>query len=36
MSEWMIELRGVTKRYGALVANDAVNLQIPRGELLTL
>jgi putative spermidine/putrescine transport system ATP-binding protein len=36
MSEWMIELRGVTKRYGALVANDAVDLQIRRGELLTL
>jgi ABC-type Fe3+/spermidine/putrescine transport system ATPase subunit len=36
MSEWMIELRGSTKRYGALVANDHINLQIPRGELLTL
>jgi len=36
MSEWMIELKGTTKRYGALVANDRIDLQIPRGELLTL
>jgi ABC-type Fe3+/spermidine/putrescine transport system ATPase subunit len=36
MSEWMIELRGTTKRYGTLVANDHIDLQIPRGELLTL
>jgi ABC-type Fe3+/spermidine/putrescine transport system ATPase subunit len=36
MSEWMIELHNVTKRYGSLVANDGVNLQIGRGELLTL
>ena len=32
----MIELQNVTKRYGTLVANDGVNLQIRRGELLTL
>jgi spermidine/putrescine ABC transporter ATP-binding subunit len=36
MSEWMIELRSVTKRYGNLVANDRVDLQVRRGELLTL
>jgi ABC-type Fe3+/spermidine/putrescine transport system ATPase subunit len=36
MSEWMIELQGTTKRYGTLVANDRIDLQIPRGELLTL
>jgi len=36
MSEWMIELRNVTKRYGDLVANDHVDLQVRRGELLTL
>ena len=36
MSEWMIELRGTTKRYGTLVANDKIDLQVPRGELLTL
>ena len=36
MSEHMIELRNVTKRYGTLVANDAVSLRIRRGELMTL
>jgi ABC-type Fe3+/spermidine/putrescine transport system ATPase subunit len=36
MSEWMIELKGTTKRYGTLMANDHIDLQIPRGELLTL
>ncbi len=36
MSEYMIELRNVTKRYGDLVANDNVTLQIRRGELMTL
>ena len=36
MSEWMIELKGTTKRYGALVANNRIDLRIPRGELLTL
>lgn len=36
MSENMIELRDVTKRYGDLVANDRVTLQIRRGELMTL
>ena len=36
MSDAMIELRNVTKRYGALVANDDVNLTVVRGELMTL
>jgi ABC-type Fe3+/spermidine/putrescine transport system ATPase subunit len=36
MSEYMIELRNVTKRYGDLVANDDVTLKIRRGELMTL
>ncbi len=36
MSEFMIELRNVTKRYGPIVANDHINLQVRRGELLTL
>ncbi|MGA2974087.1 MAG: ABC transporter ATP-binding protein [Spirochaetia bacterium] len=36
MSEWMIELKGTTKRYGMLLANDHIDLRIPRGELLTL
>ncbi len=36
MSDWMIELVDITKRYGDLVANDHVTLCIERGELLTL
>jgi putative spermidine/putrescine transport system ATP-binding protein len=32
----MIELRGVTARYGAVVANDRLDLVVRRGELLTL
>jgi ABC-type Fe3+/spermidine/putrescine transport system ATPase subunit len=36
MSDSMIELRSVTKRYGDLVANDQIELQIRRGELMTL
>jgi spermidine/putrescine ABC transporter ATP-binding subunit len=36
MSAYMIELQGATKRYGSLLANDHIDLQIPRGELLTL
>jgi len=36
MSEYMIELVNVTKRYGPIVANDHINLKIRRGELLTL
>lgn len=36
MSDYMIELRNVTKRYDDLVANDDVTLKIRRGELMTL
>jgi spermidine/putrescine ABC transporter ATP-binding subunit len=36
MSDYMIELRNVTKRYGSIVANDSINLGIRRGELMTL
>lgn len=36
MSDDMIELRNVTKRYGELIANDRVTLKIRRGELMTL
>jgi ABC-type Fe3+/spermidine/putrescine transport system ATPase subunit len=36
MSDHMIELRNVTKRYGDVIANDNVTLKIRRGELMTL
>jgi spermidine/putrescine ABC transporter ATP-binding subunit len=36
MSDYMIELQNVTKRYGPIVANDHINLGIRRGELMTL
>ena len=36
MSNHMIELRGVTKRYGDVITNDNVTLAIRRGELMTL
>ncbi len=36
MPDAMIEFRDVTKRYGALVANDHLSLTIRRGELMTL
>ena len=36
MSDYMIELRNVTKLYGDLVANDNITLRIRRGELMTL
>lgn len=36
MSEYMIALKNVTKRYGDLIANNNVTLEIRRGELMTL
>jgi spermidine/putrescine ABC transporter ATP-binding subunit len=36
MSDIMIEFRNLTKRYGTLLANDHVNVQVKRGELMTL
>ena len=31
-----VELRGITKRFGSVVANDDINLEIKRGEILSL
>ena len=31
-----IELRGITKRFGKVIANDSINLEIGRGEILSL
>ncbi len=28
-----IELKGITKKFGALVANDAIDLKVARGEI---
>jgi len=36
MTDYMIELQNVTKRYGPIVANDQIKLGILRGELMTL
>ena len=36
MTDWMIELQNITKRYGSTVANDRLDLKVQRGELLTL
>jgi general nucleoside transport system ATP-binding protein len=32
----VLRLRGITKRFGALVANDAISLDLDRGEVLAL
>jgi simple sugar transport system ATP-binding protein len=32
----VLRLRGITKRFGPLVANDAINLELRRGEVLAL
>ncbi|MFC5747492.1 ABC transporter ATP-binding protein [Actinomadura rugatobispora] len=36
MAEHVLRLRGVTKRYGDLVANDGIDLEVRSGEILAL
>ena len=35
-AEIVLSLEGVTKRFGALLANDGISLTLRRGELLAL
>ena len=36
MNDTVLRLSGITKRFGALLANDAISLQLGRGEVLAL
>jgi simple sugar transport system ATP-binding protein len=36
VGDTVLDLRGITKRFGALVANDGLNLRLHRGEVLAL
>lgn len=36
MSETVLKLSGITKRFGALVANDAIDLDLKKGEVVAL
>ena len=36
MENCAIELKGITKRFGEVVANDGIDLQLNRGEILSL
>lgn len=36
MSEYGIELRGLSKRFGSVIANDGIDLNVRKGEILAL
>ena len=36
MTDTVLRLAGITKRFGSLVANDAISLELSRGEILAL
>jgi len=36
VTETVLQLTGITKRFGSLVANDTISLQLARGEVLAL
>ena len=36
MSDCVLSLTGISKRFGALVANDAISLDLKAGEILAL
>ena len=36
MSEYIIEMKHITKRFPGIVANDDVTLQIKKGEIFAL
>ena len=36
MNEYAIEMLGITKRFGALTANDGIELRVKKGEIHAL
>ena len=36
MSEWAVEMKGVTKRFGAVIANESVDFVVRKGEIHAL
>ena len=36
MSEYIIEMKNITKRFPGIVANDSVSIQIKKGEIYAL